>query len=199
MANSPLARPGRIRFAFSVIRYVTPKGVPRQGLATSWLANLALPFLSPSASLPSDPILLPIFFRPTRVFLPLPFQLADQRTQEFVYPATSEKKAVVMVGPGTGVAPFIGFLEHRQALGQQPEGEWWLFFGCRHEHKDWIYREEMQTFASNGTLNKLVTAFSRDQEEVVYVQDRMRLHGSDLYRLLLRENGSLYVCGYVLG
>ena len=99
---------------------------------------------------------------------------------------------VIMVGPGTGVAPFRAFLEERQATGAT--GDNWLFFGDQHEATDFLYREQFQAMVAGGTLTRLDLAFSRDQKEKIYVQDRMREHAAELYAWI--ERGAyFYVCG----
>jgi sulfite reductase (NADPH) flavoprotein alpha-component len=101
---------------------------------------------------------------------------------------------VIMIGPGTGVAPFRAFLEERQATGQT--GHNWLFFGDQREKMDFLYRDEFHAMKKDGVLTRLDTAFSRDQAHKVYVQDRMREHAADLYEWL--ERGAyFYVCGDV--
>jgi sulfite reductase (NADPH) flavoprotein alpha-component len=101
---------------------------------------------------------------------------------------------VIMIGPGTGVAPFRAFLEERQATGQM--GDNWLFFGDQREKLDFLYREQFQAMHKDGVLTRLDTAFSRDQAHKVYVQDRMREHAADLFEWL--ERGAyFYVCGDV--
>jgi sulfite reductase (NADPH) flavoprotein alpha-component len=97
-----------------------------------------------------------------------------------------------MVGPGTGVAPFRAFLEERQAKGES--GDNWLFFGDQHEATDFLYGEQLTQMLKDGTLTRLDTAFSRDQAQKIYVQDRMREHQAELYQWL--ECGAyFYVCG----
>jgi len=97
-----------------------------------------------------------------------------------------------MIGPGTGIAPFRAFLEERQAKGHP--GDNWLFFGEQRRALDFLYEEQFTAMVEDGTLTRLDTAFSRDQERKVYVQDRMREHAADLYRWL--EDGAyFYVCG----
>ena len=99
---------------------------------------------------------------------------------------------VIMVGPGTGVAPFRAFLEERQATGQT--GDNWLFFGDQREKTDYLYREQFQSMHKDGVLTRLDTAFSRDQAQKVYVQDRMREHSVELFEWV--ERGAyFYVCG----
>jgi sulfite reductase (NADPH) flavoprotein alpha-component len=101
---------------------------------------------------------------------------------------------VIMIGPGTGVAPFRAFLEERQATGQA--GENWLFFGDQREKSDFLYRDQFHAMHKDGVLTRLDTAFSRDQAQKVYVQDRMREHAADLFEWL--ERGAyFYVCGDV--
>ena len=99
---------------------------------------------------------------------------------------------VIMVGPGTGVAPFRAFLEERQATGAP--GDNWLFFGDQHRASDFLYEEEFTAMQAGGTLTRLDLAFSRDQAQKIYVQDRMQEHTADLYAWL--ERGAyFYVCG----
>ena len=99
---------------------------------------------------------------------------------------------VIMIGPGTGIAPFRAFLEHREALGQK--GENWLIFGEQRSVSDYLYKEQFLTMEKNGLLTKLHTAFSRDQGKKVYVQDRMQENAAELYAWL--ERGAyFYVCG----
>jgi sulfite reductase (NADPH) flavoprotein alpha-component len=99
---------------------------------------------------------------------------------------------VIMIGPGTGIAPFRAFLEERQATEQK--GQNWLFFGEQREKLDYLYREQFQAMHKDGLLTRLDTAFSRDQAKKVYVQDRMQEHAAELYKWL--ERGAyFYVCG----
>jgi sulfite reductase alpha subunit-like flavoprotein len=99
---------------------------------------------------------------------------------------------MVMIGPGTGVAPFVGFLHERRARGHAAPN--WLFFGEQHEATDFYYRDELDALRADGTLARLDTAFSRDQRAKVYVQDRMQEHGHRLWTWL--EGGAhFYVCG----
>jgi len=89
---------------------------------------------------------------------------------------------IIMVGPGTGIAPFRAFLEERQA--RKASGENWLFFGDRNSKTDFLYQDEIEAMQSSGLLSKLDLAFSRDQSEKVYVQDRMIENGETLYKCL---------------
>ena len=99
---------------------------------------------------------------------------------------------MIMIGPGTGVAPFRAFLQERRALGHQ--GRNWLFFGEQHAASDFYYQDELQGMQHDGLLTHLSLAFSRDQAQKVYVQDRIREHGAELWRWL-QDGARLYICG----
>lgn len=99
---------------------------------------------------------------------------------------------MIMVGPGTGVAPFRAFLEEREM--RNANGDNWLFFGDRNRETDFIYQDELEAMQASGLLNRLDLAFSRDQKDKIYVQDRMRENGRELFAWL--ENGGyFFVCG----
>lgn len=101
-------------------------------------------------------------------------------------------KSMIMVGPGTGIAPFRAFLEEREMT--QASGDNWLFFGDRNAESDFLYRSELEAWQDNGVLTRLDLAFSRDQAEKIYVQDRMLESGAELFKWL--ENGAyFYICG----
>lgn len=103
-----------------------------------------------------------------------------------------ESRDVIMIGPGTGVAPFRAFLAERTARGAS--GRNWLVFGCRRRNDDFLYQSEWLTARHEGRLQRLSTAFSRDSALRVYVQDQIRAEGAELYRWI--ENGAhLYLCG----
>ncbi len=99
---------------------------------------------------------------------------------------------MIMVGPGTGVAPFRAFLQEREQRGAG--GRNWLFFGDQHREHDFAYAEEISAWQDTGLLNRLELAFSRDQADKVYVQTRMREHGKELFGWL-EDGGHFYVCG----
>ncbi|MFF3614979.1 molybdopterin-dependent oxidoreductase [Streptomyces sp. NPDC002580] len=164
ISSSPRVDPHLVSLTVSVVRYENPAGRPRQGVCSPFLADAA----------PGTPV--PVFVRSAPRFRPP----AD--------PATP----MVMVGPGTGIAPFIGFLHERRALGHRAPN--WLFFGEQHRATDFYYEDELTAFLADGTLSRLDTAFSRDQRAKVYVQDRMREHGPQLWSWL-QEGAHFYVCG----
>ncbi len=111
--------------------------------------------------------------------------------QLFRLPASPDVP-VIMVGPGTGVAPFRAYLQHKQAgCGRWPM---WLFFGDQRASQDFLYREDFERWQSNGTLQRLDLAFSRDQSFKIYVQDRIRENSAELWRWL-DQGAYFYVCG----
>ncbi|MGW2824029.1 molybdopterin-dependent oxidoreductase [Streptomyces sp. NPDC001443] len=164
ISSSPLTDPHLVSLTVSVVRYENLHGRPRHGVCSPFLADAE----------PGTPV-------PVHV----------QRAPHFRPPADSGTPAV-MIGPGTGVAPFIGFLEERRAVGHRAPN--WLFFGEQHRATDFYYEEELAAFRADGTLTRLDTAFSRDQRAKVYVQDRMREHGPQLWSWL-QDGARFYVCG----
>lgn len=167
IVNSGLKDNRVIRICFSVMTMTSNN---RNGLTTGWLENLMLNHgfslekgiknlsISSNANLVKEKI--PIFLR--------------KNLSMFCLPASLETP-LILIGPGTGVSPFIGFLEERESwMETNPDiklGEVWLFFGCRNPELDFIYEEELNGFLSRGTLNKLFTAFSRvDNRETKYIQ-----------------------------
>ncbi|MFF0001847.1 molybdopterin-dependent oxidoreductase [Streptomyces tibetensis] len=164
ISSSPLADPQRVSLTVSVVRYENLHGRARGGVCSPYLADA-----EPDTEVP--------------VFV--------QRSPHFRPPADASTP-MIMVGPGTGVAPFVGFLEERRALGHRAPS--WLFFGEQHRATDFYYEEELTALLDEGSLTRLDTAFSRDQRNKVYVQDRMREHGPELWHWL-RDGARFYVCG----
>lgn len=164
ISSSPLVDPHLVSLTVSVVRYESLGGRVRGGVCSPFLADAE----------PGTPV--PVFV---------------QRSQHFRPPA-DPATPMVMVGPGTGVAPFVGFLQERRALGHRAPN--WLFFGEQHRATDFYYEDELTAFVDDGTLTRLDTAFSRDQRAKVYVQDRMREHGPELWSWL-QSGARFYVCG----
>lgn len=164
ISSSPLVDPHRVHLTVSVVRWTSPSGADRTGVCSAFLADSA-----PDAQ-------VAVHVQPNAHFRPPPDPSAP----------------VVMVGPGTGVAPFLGFLAERRARGHT--GDNWLLFGEQHAATDHWYRDELAAWHADGLLTRLDTAFSRDQRAKVYVQDRMREHGAALWAWLER-GAHLYVCG----
>lgn len=118
-------------------------------------------------------------------------RLFIQHNPNFKLPADADIP-IIMIGPGTGVAPFRSFLAEREEIGAT--GKTWLFYGDQHFHTDFLYQLDFQRWLKDGVLTRMDVAFSRDTAEKVYVQHRMREHSSELYEWL--ENGAVvYVCG----
>jgi len=113
-----------------------------------------------------------------------------QQNPNFKLPA--DDVPIIMVGPGTGVAPFRSFIQEREERGA--EGKNWLFFGDQHFVTDFLYQTEWQGWLKSGVLTKLDVAFSRDKEEKVYVQHKMQKHAAELYEWL-ESGATFYVCG----
>ncbi|NME80414.1 sulfite reductase subunit alpha [Rhodococcus sp. 105337] len=113
------------------------------------------------------------------------------RNKAFRVPS-DDTAPMIMVGPGTGIAPFRGFLQERRARGAT--GKNWLFFGDQRRDCDYIYEDELAEFTASGVLTRLDLAFSRDQAEKIYVQTRMTEHGAELFAWL-EEGGHFYICG----
>lgn len=118
------------------------------------------------------------------------FEFYIHKNNQFRLP--QEDKDIIMIGPGTGIAPFRSFLAHRDATGAS--GRNWLFFGDQHFVTDFLYQTELQNWKDTGTLTNLNVAFSRDQEEKVYVQHKMLQHGQEFYEWLT-NGASIYICG----
>ena len=97
-----------------------------------------------------------------------------------------------MIGPGTGIAPFRSFIAERDATGAS--GKNWLFFGEQHFISDFLYQSEIQNWFDTGVLTKVCTAFSRDQDETIYVQHKMMQHGTEFFECL-QTGAYVYVCG----
>ncbi|KAG6577987.1 Methionine synthase reductase [Phytophthora cinnamomi] len=182
IATSPLADTTKLSVAFTVVDHaVGEHRLRRRGLCTNWLADICRPVISGGAAAAAD-VKIPIFLR---------------GTQDFHLPENVQSP-MLLIGPGTGVAPFMGFLQHRHheaKAADSTRGDSYLFFGCRRQSEDWLFREQMQEYIANGTLTQLFTAFSRDQNEKHYVQHDLRKNGKLVCDLLLGSEGYVFVCG----
>ncbi|MBK1855810.1 sulfite reductase subunit alpha [Verrucomicrobiaceae bacterium 5K15] len=163
IASSPKAHPGEVHLTVAIVRYHSHYR-DRGGVCSTFLSDR------------SEGLKPGVFVHTNKAF-----RLPENTDTD-----------VIMVGPGTGIAPFRAFLEERQAT--EAKGRNWLFFGDQHVSCDFLYEEELKGMQENGTLTRLDTAFSRDQKEKIYVQNRMLENGAELWQWL--ENGaSFYVCG----
>lgn len=172
ISSSPLVSPDEVELTVGIVRYGDPaatgSAARRGGVCSTFLADRA-------HADRTDPA-VPIFL---------------QRAPHFRPPA-DPTAPMIMVGPGTGIAPFRGFLHERRALGCT--GRNWLFFGDQHAAQNFYYRAELEDMFRSGFLTRLDLAFSRDQRERIYVQHRMIEHGAELWSWL-REGAHFYVCG----
>ena len=165
ISSSPKAHPREIHLTVAIVKY-NNLDRDRFGLATGDL----------SRGVVLNETKIPIYI---------------QTTRDFVIPSNGSKD-IIMVGPGTGIAPFRAFIEERKATGAT--GKNWLFFGEVHEESTFFYKEELFGYMKNGNLNNLTTAFSRDQENKIYVQDRILSNGKEIWNWL--QNGAyFFICG----
>jgi sulfite reductase (NADPH) flavoprotein alpha-component len=163
IASSPKAHPGQVHLCVSIVRY-SAHGQQRGGICSTYLADRANG-LQPGVFVHSN--------------------------KSFRLPEKGDTP-VIMVGPGTGIAPFRAFLEERKATAAQ--GGNWLFFGNPYRASDFLYEDELTAYQKDGTLSRLDLAWSRDQKEKIYVQHLMIQQGAELWKWL--QNGAaFYVCG----
>ncbi|HEX4596300.1 MAG TPA: hypothetical protein VH278_00805 [Burkholderiaceae bacterium] len=164
IASSQAAFPDQVHLTVATVRYESG-GRRRGGVASTWFADR----LDAGRAAP--------------VFV--------QRNPRFRLPV-DPGAPVVMIGPGTGIAPFRAFLHHRRS--HHLTGRTWLFFGDRHAHCDFLYRSELESFLHGQELSRLDTAFSRDQSDKIYVQHRMLQAGRELWSWI-QDGAWIYVCG----
>ena len=165
ISSSPKAHPGQVHLTVAAVRYHTFDRA-RKGVCSTFLAD--------RVQLNETPV--PVFV---------------QKSPGFRLPSDGAVP-VIMVGPGTGIAPFRAFLEER--LATEAKGKNWLFFGDQKQSCDFMYQEELEHYVSCGLLDRLDLAFSRDQEEKLYVQHRMTESAEELWKWL-EEGAHFYVCG----
>lgn len=164
ISSSPKAHKGEVHLTVAAVRWQYEDRQHR-GVASTWLADCT--DVGTEAS---------IFLSANKSFRP----------------PEDNDAPMIMVGPGTGIAPFRAFLEERRERGAK--GKNWLLFGDQHRHCDYIYEDEITAMQNDGLVTQLDLAFSRDQEEKIYVQHRM-LENSKMLFEWLEEGGYFYVCG----
>jgi sulfite reductase (NADPH) flavoprotein alpha-component len=164
ISSSPKAHPGEVHLTVGAVRYES-HGRVRKGVASTFLADRV-----------GDAEFVKVFVQPSHGFKP---------------PANGDLP-MIMVGPGTGIAPFRAFLEERLATGAK--GKNWLFFGDQRKDTDFLYDELLTDWQKSGFLTRLDLAFSRDQEKKIYVQDRMLENAAELWAWL-EAGAHFYVCG----
>jgi sulfite reductase (NADPH) flavoprotein alpha-component len=165
ISSSPKAHAGRVHLTVGAVRY-EHGGRRRKGVCSTFLADRVVPGQTRAG----------IFVHANKAFRP---------------PADGDVP-MIMVGPGTGIAPFRAFLHERRAAGAK--GKNWLFFGDQRAATDFLYRDELESLQRDGVLTRLDTAFSRDQAEKIYVQHRMLEHAAGLFAWL-EAGAHFYVCG----
>lgn len=168
ISSSPLAADS-IHLTVAVVRYKTDANVTdREGVASTWFERMR------------EGANLEIFMRTSDFHLPV-----------------DNQKPVIMVGPGTGLAPFRGFILDRQEEKKQGKagGPLVMIFGCRSKTYDYIYQSDLEAAEADGTLSNLLCAFSRDQKQKVYVQNMIEQNHDMLWDMLGKEDGYFYVCG----
>ncbi|MCB1090028.1 MAG: hypothetical protein KDL87_00750 [Verrucomicrobiae bacterium] len=165
IASSLAANPDQCHLTVAVVKYQS-HGRSRKGVCSSWLAHR------------------------TDESTPVPCFINSGKG--FRLPEPEVDVPVIFIGPGTGIAPFRAFLQHRQAT--QAKGKAWLFFGEIHADTCFFYHEEWDRYLEDGTLNRVTTAWSRDQAEKIYIQHKIVEHGADFWNWL-EEGAIVYVCG----
>lgn len=165
ISSSQERYPGEVHLTVASVRYGDPDARSKEGVCSCFLADRT-----------DADSRIGIWIKPNKNFR-VP---ADAAT------------SMIMVGPGTGIAPFLGFLQKREAT--KAAGKNWLLFGDRNAATDFIYREALEAWFESGLLTRFDLAFSRDQAEKIYVQDRMRESGAELFSWL-EAGASFYVCG----
>src|SRR5881409_4477682 len=164
VASSLRAYPDQVHFIVDVVRYES-NGRLRKGVCSSFLAERA------------DGVPVPVF---------------PSIAKHFHLPEDPDVP-IIMIGPGTGVAPFRAYLQERQATGAK--GKNWLFFGSQHQKCDFAYGEEFEAFKKEGLLTRLDCAWSRDQAGKIYVQHRMKDNAAEIWKWLDAEGAHFFVCG----
>ncbi len=165
IASSLAAKPDQCHLTVALVQYES-HGRQRKGVCSSWLAQRT-----------AENTAVPCFISPGKAFR---------------LPEPDEDVPVIFIGPGTGIAPFRAFLQHRQATGAK--GKAWLFFGEIHADTCFFYADEWDGYLEDGTLDRVTTAWSRDQAEKIYVQHKITEHGAEIWEWL-EEGAIVYVCG----
>lgn len=148
-----------------------------RGLCTSFLEKEVKNFLS------GGPVKhIPFYFR---------------RSSDFILSLDLTNLPVIMIGAGSGISPFIGFLQHICLQNLSNTQERWLFYGCRYSDRDFLYKDDIKNYLEQGTLTKFFPAFSRDCKTKQYVSDRIEENGREFVDMLVKRQARVYVCGDV--
>ncbi|XP_071103901.1 methionine synthase reductase-like isoform X2 [Haliotis cracherodii] len=191
VCSSPQTQPNRLNIVFNIVCIPGTDGrsAPRKGVCTGWLDTITMATQTNDScqNKEGNDLKVPIFTRTNQLF----------RCPEDV------SVPIILIGPGTGVAPFIGFLQHRawqrsQSEADVPYGQTCLFYGCRHQDRDYLFRKELQEFQESGVLSHLFVSFSRDGQpegSPRYVQDQLLQQGELTLDLIEKQDAVVYVCG----
>mmetsp|Transcript_2827 Transcript_2827/g.4034 ORF Transcript_2827/g.4034 Transcript_2827/m.4034 type:complete len:642 (+) Transcript_2827:49-1974(+) len=166
ISSSPKQHPNSVHVTAVVLEYKTGTGRTHKGVCTNWMSEKQISDIAVHN--------LPCFIRASSFRLP-----------------KDPKTPIIMIGPGTGIAPFRGFIQDRKHT--EGSGDSILFFGCRSKDIDFLYADELNEHLADGSLGKLITAFSREQDEKVYVQHRLLEMKHEIWPLL--QDAYIYVCG----
>lgn len=178
ISSSNLVNPSIVSITAVVVDYISPAGYRTKGVATGYLKKKTL------LSKENEDNRVPICFVQSQFRLP---------------PVVNGKMdPIIMIGPGTGLAPFRGFLHEIQLLRKRDNlqtSDVILYYGCRHKDQDYLYPDELAQFKEDGTLSQLRIAFSRDQAEKVYVTHLLEQNRDETWDIIGKRNGYVYVCG----
>lgn len=176
ISSSSKLYPDSLHITAVVINYRTNTGRINKGVATHWLKDF-------KQVVPGQPNpIVPIFLRRSQFRLP-----------------NRPQTPIIMIGPGTGLAPFRGFLQERRLMIEQekPVGMTVLYFGCRKKSEDFLYENELNEYVENKTITKLYLAFSRDQPHKIYVTHLLKENMEETWDIIGKQNGHVYICGYL--
>ena len=164
VASSLRVFPDRVHFIVDVVKYES-RGRVRKGVCSAFMAERA------------DKVPVPVY---------------PSSAKHFHMPEDGNIP-LIMIGPGTGIAPFRAFLQERQALGAK--GKNWLFFGAQREKCDYAYKEDWERYGKDGLLTRLDCAWSRDQAHKIYVQNKLLENGAEIWKWIDGESAQFFVCG----
>ena len=205
VSSSPLENPTRLHFVFNIMEIPAVEGIreQRQGVCTGWLNGITKVHRQGKNSSKREMI---ESFSEMTLQETTKVPIFQRKSLNFKLPSTPGTP-IIMIGPGTGVVPFMGFLQHRdlkqKATGlAAPLSEAWLFFGCRHKERDYLYHQELEQYLSTGVLSRLFLSFSRDAVNELhgspppkYVQDNLRRHSTEVAKQVFEKGAVVYVCG----
>ncbi|CEG43058.1 nadph-dependent diflavin [Plasmopara halstedii] len=172
ISSSSLLHPGRVHLTVAIVDFLTPYKRRRLGICSSFFKSL-----DPSIEKKRVPMWI----------------------KRGVFTPPSLKHDLLLIGPGTGLASMRAVIQERHVLRKEGHddciGATYLYFGCRHENKDFLYRDELRGFVLTGDLTELHTAFSRDQDHKIYVQTRLAEQKETIFDFLMKSNGCIYIAG----